>query len=346
MGGGQAVRGRGHGRRLAQLTRPGPGRRADKLTLEYTALRVINVENMGARAATGAVAWTCARWTCASSIDSRLGSANKTGQEGAAQRRPQRSPTSCATPPARRASSTTTCCRWTLDGVPRVPAGPARHAGRAVPLPAHAGRRQGEPSTASAAAPGPGGPGDLREQGGARYAARGARRQARAGRAAAPDGGGRWRFLPAPRPARTARPGGLQAFPTSSRPTCPRPSARASPRCCCASSTAACSSWPAVARAGRPEAAGAQARRPAFMTQAVLALSDAAYPAPVALPAQADFTQVQASVFQVARAPGKNLVYLGAPADRGRFCDAVRARAPPVDLAGAHGHDAHAALRG
>ncbi len=48
-----------------------------------------------------------------------------------------------------------------------------------------------------------------------------------------------------------------------------------------------------------------------FMTQAVLALSDSqAYPAPMVLQL-ADFTQVQASVFQVARAPGKNIVYLG-----------------------------------
>jgi cytochrome c biogenesis protein len=49
----------------------------------------------------------------------------------------------------------------------------------------------------------------------------------------------------------------------------------------------------------------------AFMTQAVLALSDVnAYPAPLTLQLT-DFTQVQASVFQVARAPGKNVVYLG-----------------------------------
>ncbi|AVS61048.1 cytochrome C biogenesis protein ResB [Paracidovorax avenae] len=49
----------------------------------------------------------------------------------------------------------------------------------------------------------------------------------------------------------------------------------------------------------------------AFMTQAVLSLSDAqAYPAPMAFEL-ADFKQVQASVFQVARAPGKNVVYLG-----------------------------------
>ncbi len=48
-----------------------------------------------------------------------------------------------------------------------------------------------------------------------------------------------------------------------------------------------------------------------FMTQSVLALSDAFfYPAPMVLQL-ADFTQVQASVFQVARAPGKTIVYLG-----------------------------------
>jgi cytochrome c biogenesis protein len=49
-----------------------------------------------------------------------------------------------------------------------------------------------------------------------------------------------------------------------------------------------------------------------FMTQAVLSLSDAAfYPAPVMIQLSG-FDQVQASVFQMARAPGKNLVYLGA----------------------------------
>ncbi len=48
-----------------------------------------------------------------------------------------------------------------------------------------------------------------------------------------------------------------------------------------------------------------------FMTQSVLALSDSQiYPAPVVFELK-DFNQVQASVFQVARAPGKNVVYLG-----------------------------------
>ena len=59
----------------------------------------------------------------------------------------------------------------------------------------------------------------------------------------------------------------------------------------------------------QPLEAGAQTL--GFMTQAVFALSDAQfYPAPMAFMLD-DFTQVQASVFQVARAPGKNIVYLG-----------------------------------
>ena len=67
----------------------------------------------------------------------------------------------------------------------------------------------------------------------------------------------------------------------------------------------------AVAR----EQAGArplpQEKIQSFMSQAVLGLSDAPlYAAPMVLMLQ-DFTQVQASVFQVARAPGKTVVYLG-----------------------------------
>jgi cytochrome c biogenesis protein len=63
-------------------------------------------------------------------------------------------------------------------------------------------------------------------------------------------------------------------------------------------------------QAGLP-AFAPDARGQAFMTQAVLALSDVPlYPAPLVL-TLADFTQVQASVFQVARAPGKTVVYLG-----------------------------------
>jgi cytochrome c biogenesis protein len=48
-----------------------------------------------------------------------------------------------------------------------------------------------------------------------------------------------------------------------------------------------------------------------FVTLSVLALSDAfSYPAPMAFELK-DFTQVQASVFQVTRSPGRAIVYLG-----------------------------------
>jgi cytochrome c biogenesis protein len=52
-------------------------------------------------------------------------------------------------------------------------------------------------------------------------------------------------------------------------------------------------------------------RTQAFMTQAVLSLSDVnAYPVPMSFEL-VDFKQVQASVFQVTRGPGKIIVYLG-----------------------------------
>jgi cytochrome c biogenesis protein len=52
-------------------------------------------------------------------------------------------------------------------------------------------------------------------------------------------------------------------------------------------------------------------RTQAFMTQAVVALSDSFfYPAPFAFTLK-EFTQVQASIFQLARAPGKWVVYSG-----------------------------------
>lgn len=55
----------------------------------------------------------------------------------------------------------------------------------------------------------------------------------------------------------------------------------------------------------------ADAHTQAFMSQAVIALSDSyAYPAPFALQLT-DFKQVQASVFQITRTPGKIVVYAG-----------------------------------
>ncbi len=62
----------------------------------------------------------------------------------------------------------------------------------------------------------------------------------------------------------------------------------------------------------RLQPAGVDADTQAFMTQAVLSLSDSLYyPSPMLLQMET-FEQVQASVFQVARAPGQKLVYLGA----------------------------------
>ena len=62
---------------------------------------------------------------------------------------------------------------------------------------------------------------------------------------------------------------------------------------------------------GRPQPVPGEATQ-TFMTQSVMSLSDAMfYPSPVLLQLD-DFQQVQASVFQVTRAPGQTLVYLGA----------------------------------
>lgn len=62
----------------------------------------------------------------------------------------------------------------------------------------------------------------------------------------------------------------------------------------------------------RLKPAGIDADSQAFMTQAVLSLSDSLYyPSPMLLQLE-NFEQVQASGFQVARAPGQKLVYLGA----------------------------------
>jgi cytochrome c biogenesis protein len=63
-------------------------------------------------------------------------------------------------------------------------------------------------------------------------------------------------------------------------------------------------------QAGRPALPPGEATQ-RFMGQAVLSLSDSfAYPAPLIFTLK-DFEQVQASVFQLTRAPGKTLVYLG-----------------------------------
>lgn len=67
----------------------------------------------------------------------------------------------------------------------------------------------------------------------------------------------------------------------------------------------------ALHKAGKPALDLQNQRTRAYMTQAVVALSDLpAYKAPYVLVLK-DYHQVQASVFQVTRSPGKTLVYLG-----------------------------------
>lgn len=64
-------------------------------------------------------------------------------------------------------------------------------------------------------------------------------------------------------------------------------------------------------RVGLPRQDAAQDEVRSFMTQAVLSLSDAVfYPAPLVL-TLSSFEQRQASVLQVTRTPGRNVVYLG-----------------------------------
>ena len=89
-----------------------------------------------------------------------------------------------------------------------------------------------------------------------------------------------------------------------------------------------------------------------FMTQAVMSLSDSLYyPAPMLLQLDS-FEQVQASVFQVARAPGQKLVYMGAILlivgvfamlyiKERRLWIWIAPSADPARLAGAHGHVQH-----
>jgi cytochrome c biogenesis protein len=154
-----------------------------------------------------------------------------------------------------------------------------------APLRATWPRRPTGPRWPSSCSHGPARPGAVRRRRGAR--------QGRGGHAP----GGR-------------RPAGAGEFIETSVPEAER--ARIS-RCCCASSTAACSSWP-TSRARRP---GQNAAAPGRDHAALHDPGGAGAVGRQLLPGAADvqlkdFKQVQASVFQVARAPGKNLVYLGA----------------------------------
>ncbi len=288
------------------------------MTLEFTGLRVINVENLGGNA-TGAAAPTCARSTCASRSERRLGAAQQDRDEqGAAQRRPQHHLQA-----ARRRRPGARVPQLHAAGRPGrrragVPRRRARHAGRAASAtcafrPTRQGSIDGCLRLRAA----------LADRGAARAGGAALRRAMRAD-PASPS----WRSSSPPRRARalalfagrgagppgTAATGGLQAMADFMEANVPEAERVARPpRCWCASSTARCSSWLQLSR----EQAGLQPLAPsektqAFMTQAVLSLSRRAfYPAPMAVAAEGLHSRCRPACSRWRARPGKNLVYLG-----------------------------------
>ena len=247
------------------------------MTLEYTGLRVINVENFGAT--TGAAAPTCARWTCATRCDARLGAANKT-----ATKKELRNVGPSITYKLRDAAGQAREFHNYMlpvdlgDGAPvfllglrDTPAEPFRYL--RMPADDQGGMDGFLRLRAALADPA------LREQAVRRYAAKATDpsrpelAQQLAASAGARAGAVRRRRAPA-QPARPAA-RACRRSRTSWRPTCRRPSASAPARCWCASSTA-------PVRAGAAHAASSAGLKPlapdektqAFMTQAVLALTD------------------------------------------------------------------------
>ena len=207
-----------------------PSGGGDKLTLEFTGLRVINVENFGGSAGHGS-------GTDVRKVDlaAALERAPRLGRQGRAARRScatsaRRSATSCATRRARRASTTTTCCRSSSTGSASSSPACATTPTERLPLPAHPRRRRTTAWTAGCAC--------ARRWPIRRCATR--RRAATSALATPSRQAARWPSSCTPRrgralalfagaePAQGRRRAGRRAAgasSTSSRPACPRPSA-------------------------------------------------------------------------------------------------------------------------
>ena len=294
----------------SQLTR-GQGTGADKMTLEYTALRLINVENFSGNGVQGV---DVRKVDLRASIDSRMGAANKT-----ATKKELRNVGPSITYKLRDAAGQAhEFHNYMLpvdmgDGAPvflmGMRATPAESF-RYLRVPAD---EQGEMTgfmQLSAALADPA----LREQAVRRYAARAtdparpelaAQLAASALRAVALFAGAE--------PGRDGKTtGGLQAISDFMEANVPEAERARAGEVLIRILNGVLFELAQMAR----ERAGQKPLEPsdktqAFMTQAVLALSDLPlYPAPMTFQLK-DFTQVQASVFQVARAPGRNIVYLG-----------------------------------
>ncbi len=153
----------------------------------------------------------------------------------------------------------------------------------------------------------------LREQAVRNYAAKATDPTSRNWRSSCRDRpAARWRCSPAPRPGKGKASGGLQAvsdFIDANVPVAER--ARAGEVLVRILNGSLFELLQVSRERASLQPLPRDDRTQSFMSQAVLALSDAfAYPAPMAFELQ-DFKQVQASVFQVTRSPGHLIVYAG-----------------------------------
>lgn len=292
----------------SQLTR-GLGDGAEKMTLEYTGLRVINVENMGAPGAST----DPRRVDLRDSLEARLGAGNKTVSK-------------------KELRNVGPSITYKL----RDAAGQAREfhnymlpmeLGEGVPVfllgmretPAEAFRYLRVPADENGSMEGflrlRAGLADaqLREQAVRRYAARAtdASRPELAQQLSASAGRAMALFAGAERgPGKAA--GGLQALSDFLEANVPEAERSRASEVLVRILNGALFELAQLTR----ERAGLKPLEPSeqtqrFMTQAVLALSDVhVYPAAIAFQLK-DFKQVQASVFQVTRSPGRWIVYLG-----------------------------------
>ena len=299
----------------AKLSRgSGPG--SDELTLEYTALRVINVENFSGASAGGAPGVDVRGVDLRSSIDARLGAANKTMTK-----KELRNVGPSISYKLRDASGQAREFHNymlpvdTGEGAPAFLFGMRENPSdqfRYLRIPAdEEGGMEGFLHLRSALADPA-----LREEAVRRYAAKavdpakpelGQQLAASANRAMALFAGAEPRAQPAGKPN-----GGLQAIADFMETNVPEAERARAGEVLVRILNGVLFELAQITREQHKLAPLAQSEKTqAFMTQAVLSLSDAQlYPAPMAF-ALADFKQVQASVFQVARAPGKNVVYLG-----------------------------------
>ena len=284
---------------------------SEKLTLEYTGLRVINVENFSG---SGPSAVDVRKVDLRESLDQRLGAANK-----ADAKKTQRNVGPSITYKLRDAAGQAREFHNYMlpmdlgDGVPvfllgvrDTPAEPYRY----LRVPADAQGSTDEFFRLRAALADPA----LREQAVRRYAAKvvDASRPDLLPQLAASAARALGLFAGVEKVKDSKAPGGLQAVADFMEANVPESERNRAGEMLIRILNGTLFELAQAAR----ERAGLKALVPdeksqAFMTQAVLALSDAFfYPAPMVLQL-ADFKQVQASVFQVARAPGKNIVYLG-----------------------------------